>query len=43
MNWIYSHYGSEEAGEYFKAIGELTKAHKKYGTIIKPEPVPALS
>ena len=38
---IRSHYGSKEAEEYFEAIGELTKAHKKYGTIIKPEPVAA--
>ncbi len=41
MAWLSSHYGSKEAEEYFEAIGELTKAHKKYGTIIKPEPVTA--
>ena len=42
MEWIHSHYGSKEAEEYFKALGELTKPHKSYGTIIRPE-VPAVA
>jgi multimeric flavodoxin WrbA len=38
MAWLQSHYGSKDAQEYFTAVEELTKPHKSYGKIIRPEP-----
>jgi len=34
--WIKSHWGGASP-DYFKTVGELTKPHKSYGKIIKPE------